>query len=438
MIGGRTDDVLCDLHLSVNGDLRLMSKSVLRSLCVAVTLALGTGSLVTAADRYVTVEGKQIIDGDGIPLRLRGTNLGHWLLPEGYMFKFKEVNSPHRIDLLLNELIGPEESARFWDAFLENYITEPDIQYLKSTGINHFRLPFHYRLLTHDDYLGRDYHGFEYLDRAIGWARDAGLYVILDMHAAPCGQTGDNIDDSFGYPFLFISPSCQDTFVEVWREIAEHYRDEPTVLGYGLLNEPIAHFFDADRPMLEESLLALYKRATAEIREVDLHHIVFIGGSVWNTNFEFLGEPFADQLVFEFHKYWVDVEQDQIQEYVDYRDRYDVPIYIGETGENTDDWVRDFRVLLDDNAIGWAFWPYKKMDNTRGFMNFPRPADYDLIIEYAASDRRSYERIRENRPDVTKVLAALEAFIENSRFENSFPNPGYIEALGLVAPPVDE
>ncbi len=159
--------------------------SAARGLWVAVSLALAIASLATAAERFATVQGQQILDGDGQPLRLRGTNLGHWLLPEGYMFKFKEVNSPHRIALLLNELVGPEASTRFWDAFLESYITEPDIHYLKSTGINHVRLPFHYRMLTHEDYLGRDYHGFEYLDRAIRWAKHAGLYVILDMHAAP-------------------------------------------------------------------------------------------------------------------------------------------------------------------------------------------------------------------------------------------------------------
>jgi hypothetical protein len=412
--------------------------SFTRLLFLAALIVTASTCLAAEPSGFVTTQGRNIVDADGNVLLLRGTNLGNWLLPEGYMFKFKDINSPHRIDLLLNELVGPEETRRFWDAFLENYITEPDIEYLESTGINHIRVPFHYRLLTDDDYLGRNFHGFEYLDRAVRWAKSAGLYVILDMHAAPCGQTGDNIDDSHGYPFLFVSPSCQDTFVEVWTEIARHYRDEPTILGYGLLNEPIAHFFDDGRPMLEEGLLALYKRTTAAIREVDPNHIVIIGGSVWNTNFDFLGEPFADNLVFEFHKYWMDVEQQEIQQYLDYRDTHEVPIYIGETGENTDDWVRDFRVLLEANDIGWAFWPYKKMDNPRGFMSFPRPEGYDLVIDYSTSDRSSYKTIRENRPDAKQVLEALEGFITNSRFENSVPNTGYIEALGLVAPAVGE
>lgn len=406
-----------------------------RSVLLAMALAPAVAGLATAAEGFVRVEGTRVVDGHGRPLSLRGTNLGHWLLPEGYMFKFENVNSPGRINLLFNELVGPEETARFWDDFLDSYITEPDISYLASTGINHIRLPFHYRMLTRDDYLGRDFHGFEYLDRAIRWAKGAGLWVILDMHAAPCGQTGDNIDDSYGYPFLFVSPSCQDTFVDVWRQIAGHYRDEPAVLGYGLMNEPIAHYFHEERSELEESLLALYRRTTAAIRDIDPHHIILIGGSVWNTNFAFLGEPFAGNLVFEFHKYWVDVEQEQIQDYIDYRTEHGVPIYVGETGENADEWIRDFRELLEDNDIGWAFWPYKKMDNTKGFVTFARPADYDLLIEYAASDRTSFEKIRENRPDPAKVRAALAAFVENSRFENNVPNTGYIEALGLVARP---
>ena len=84
-----------------------------------------------------------------------------------------------------------------------------------------------------------------------------------------------------------------------------------------------------------------------------------------------------------------------------------MPIYIGETGENTDEWVMDFRIMLDKNNVSWCFWPYKKMNNTRGIMNFNQPEDYYLITDYAASDRSTYAMVRENRPDIIKVQSAL-------------------------------
>lgn len=383
-------------------------------------------------ERFVSVKGTQIIDLNGEPILLKGTNLGNWLLPEGYMFKFKKVNSPHRINVLINEMIGPEEALLFWQNFMESYVTQDDINYLKTIGLNHIRLPFNYRMLTDDDYLGVNNHGFEYIDKTIAWAKSAGLYVLLDMHAAPCGQTGDNIDDSFGYPYLFTSESCQKKFIKVWEKIAHRYKDESTVLGYDFLNEPIAHYFAKDQEMLEQGLVKLYKDTTKAVRKIDNNHLIFIGGSIWNTNFKIFSKPFDDKLVYEFHKYWMDVEQKEVQEYVDFSNKHQVPIYVGETGENNDAWVESFRVLLEKNNINWAYWPYKKMNNTKGIMNYHQPENYDLIINYAESDRSSYKSIRENLPNRQKAKKILKDFIENSRFKNSYQNEGYIKALGFT------
>ena len=179
------------------------------------------------------------------------------------------------------------------------------------------------------------------------------------MHAAPGGQTGDNIDDSWGYPFLFESAESQELTVNIWRKIAARYRDEPTVIGYDLLNEPIAHYFDT--VSLNPKLEPLYRKIVAGIREVDRNHIIFLGGAQWDTNFKVFGPPFDDKLAYTFHKYWMDVNQQAIQEYLDFRDKYNVPVWMGESGENTDEWIGSFRTLLERNNVGWCFWPYKKL-----------------------------------------------------------------------------
>ena len=121
----------------------------------------------------------------------------------------------------------------------------------------------------------------------------------------------------------------------------------------------------------------------------------------------------------------------QIQEYLDFRDKYDVPIYMGESGENTDEWVDQFRTLLDDHGVHWCFWPYKKMENTRGVMNFNKPDGYDRIVDFAEGDRPTYGAIRASRPGRDTVLTALDQFLENSRYANCFANEGYVKALGM-------
>jgi aryl-phospho-beta-D-glucosidase BglC (GH1 family) len=271
--------------------------------------------------------------------------------------------------------------------------------------------------------------GFKYFDKVIEWCKKEELYVLFDMHCAPGGQTGDNIDDSYGYPYLFKSQSSQDLMTDIWISIAKKYANEPIVMGYDLVNEPIAHYFENELDTLNHSLFELYKRITTEIRKVDQNHMIFLNGSVWSTNFDVFETLIDENIVYEFHKYWFEVNQDAVQSYIDFGIKNNVPIYIGETGENSDEWVKDFRTLLEVNNIGWCFWPYKKMNNLSGIMNFKEPETYHLISDYAKSDRSSYAKIRENRPAADKIQLALNEFLINCKYENCFVNEGYAKAL---------
>jgi endoglucanase len=387
---------------------------------------------VTAAARskFVTTRGKEIVTPDGRPLVLKGIGIGNWLVPEGYMFKFKSANSPRLIQAVLNQLVGEDEARHFWKSYRETYITEDDIRFIKQSGFNSVRIPFDYRLFVNEDEPRKlEGVGYELLDRVVGWSRKEGLYVILDMHAAPGGQTGDNIDDSWGYPFLFESAESQDLTVRIWHKLAERYKDEPAVIGYDLLNEPIPHFFDAAyfNPKLEP----VYRKIVAGIREVDKNHIVFLGGAQWDTNFKVFGPPFDDKAVYTFHKYWMPVNQQAVEEYVAFRDKFNVPVWLGESGENTDEWVASFRGLLERNQIGWCFWPYKKMDAASCVASINTPPEWDSIITFADRPRTTFEEIRNNRPPKEKIEKALADYLTQTKFANCKINRGYLNALGM-------
>ena len=139
---------------------------------------------------FITSKGKEIVGADGKPFLIKGTNLGNWLVPEGYMFKFTIASSPRLIDETFKELAGPAATTRFWKQYLEVYITKEDIHYLKTTGLNSIRIPFNYRLFTNESYMGAtdSTRGFTYLDKVVRWCKEEGLYVLLDMHCAPGGQ----------------------------------------------------------------------------------------------------------------------------------------------------------------------------------------------------------------------------------------------------------
>lgn len=410
----------------------MQRKAVLTTMAVLAMVASGASALMPAPTRsaFVTTRGREIIGPDGQPLLLRGIGLGNWLLPEGYMFKFKTASSPRLIHTLINQLVGEDEARRFWTTYRNNYITAADIAFIKKSGFNSVRVPFNYRLfVSEEDPVRLEGPGYELLDRVVGWCRDAGLLVVLDMHAAPGGQTGDNIDDSWGFPFLYDSPESQDLTVRIWQKLAAKYRDEPTVAGYDLLNEPIAHYFDAES--LKGKLEPLYRKIVAGIREVDRNHIVFLGGARWNTDFTVFGPPFDDKVVYTFHKYWMDVKQEAIQEYVDFSRKHNVPVWMGESGENTDEWIASYRALLEQNGIGWCFWPYKKLDATSSVVSITMPSGWDEIVAFAERPRVLFQEVRETRPSKDTVANTLARYLRNIEFGNCRVNSSYLEALGI-------
>src|SRR5215213_448396 len=86
--------------------------------------------------KFVYTEGKNVMFPDGKPFIMRGTNLGNWLVPEGYMFRLKDVNSPRMINQAFTELIGPSAADSFWKTYLNSYVSAADIHYLKNIGMN--------------------------------------------------------------------------------------------------------------------------------------------------------------------------------------------------------------------------------------------------------------------------------------------------------------
>jgi len=397
-----------------------------------VPLAQGAGTAIAEGPKgFARVEGTQILGPDGMPILLRGINLGNWLVPEGYMFRFeKGPQSPRQIEELVRELVGPEQAQVFWKDYRETWIAREDIRYLRRIGLNSVRVPFNYRVLTPEDEPGvwlED--GFALLDRVVEWSREEGLLVVLDMHCAPGGQTGSNIDDSWGYPWLFEDATAQERTVAVWRRLAGRYRDEPALLGYDLLNEPIPHWPGLER--YDTALEPLYKKIVAAIREVDTNHVIFLGGARWNTNFSMLGPPFAPNLAYTFHKYWNETTDASLQPYLEFRDRHGVPMWLGESGENSDEWIAACVKLVESHGIGWAFWPYKKMDATSSIVSVSRPPYWDEVVAYAASRTFDFEANYKIRPPLEHSRAALRGLVENARFRNARVNPGYIRALGL-------
>src|SRR6266498_486017 len=155
-------------------------RQALCGLILLLNLAASTSS--NGQSRFVTTRGKDLVSAEGKPLLLKGINLGNWLLPEGYMFKFKAANSPRLIQTVINELVGEDEGRRFWKRYRETYVTREDIRFIKQAGFNSVRVPFNYRLFVSDAIPTKlEGEGYQHLDDVVAWCRQENLYVILDM-----------------------------------------------------------------------------------------------------------------------------------------------------------------------------------------------------------------------------------------------------------------
>jgi hypothetical protein len=394
-------------------------------------LVLSSATLFGQAKHgFVHAQREELVDGEGQPLLLRGINLGNWFEVEGYMFHFDGgPQSPREIEDLTKELLGPARAEEFWRQWRASYITQADLDRIKAMGFNSVRVPLHWKFFTSDDA-----EGFKLVDQLVGWAKKDGIYVILDMHCAPGGQTGSNIDDSWGYPWLYSSPEAQAETVAVWRRIAQHYRNEPTVLGYDLLNEPLPQWEKLQQ--FKRELVPVYGKIAEGIRAVDRNHVLILGGANWDTNFSVFTGAFDPNMIFTLHKYWTPTtDVSVIQPYLDFRHEHHMPIWLGESGENKDAWVEGFRKTLEANHVGWAFWTYKRMDATPCVVTFDQPAHWDEIMAFAklpVGTGNAEKRIAA-RPAQADVDAAFADLLGKIQFANERVNAGYVSALGMTA-----
>lgn len=328
------------------------------------------------AQGFLKAKGKDIVNEKGQNVLLRGIGLGGWMLQEGYMLGITaEGQQQHRIRQRIDSLIGPEATQEFYDTWLANHTTRGDIDSLRSWGFNSVRLPMHYNLFTlpvekepvagQNTWLTR---GFEMVDSLLAWCAANKIYLILDLHAAPGGQGNDlNISDRDpSLPSLWESEANRNKTIALWKKLAERYAGKQWIGAYDILNEPNYGFTDtADRNGLKETrnepLKKLLVDITKAIREVDHNHIIVIEGNGWGNNYNGMLPPWDDNMVLSFHKYWNKNDKASIQKIVDTREQYNVPVWLGETGENSNVWYAQAVQLLEENNIGWAWWPLKKL-----------------------------------------------------------------------------
>ena len=343
----------------------------------------------------LTCNGKDIVTESGDKIILKGVNIGSWMGYEQWMLKF-EPESTSASDLgavlaKLNERF-PDEGETIFRTFVTNYFRGEDLDYLKSLGYNCIRVPFGSRFLEDEGESGvTKPEGYALLDWVVTNCYRRHMYVLLDMHAVPGGQSPwDHNQQVVAAPNrLWSNPDLQDQTVALWQKIASRYAGNPAVAGYDLFNEP-----DPD-PYVERvnrnhcytnNILPMLRRLYDGIRAEDQDHLIFMMSNIGFTNMWFaldwLPSPAVegwDNIVYEFHYYenigvWQDYQDpsfnrqkyladELVRQVVRFSDQMNVPVYIGEFmpswDENFDYFMRQFNA----NGIHWAHWNFRDYGN---------------------------------------------------------------------------
>jgi hypothetical protein len=366
---------------------------------------------------YLKALGPYIVDSTGQPILLRGVGLGGWLVPEGYMLHIPGYGSPTDIEDKIKDLIGSANTAQFFQLYRANYVNRSDIQLIAQWGYNSIRLPFHYKVVYDPDLGAFRADGFALLDSLLAWCEASNLFVILDMHAAPGGQNKENHSDSDGIEArLWTNRANQVLTIKIWKEIAQRYANRQIVGGYDLLNEPVLPSGYSNAVLRD-----FYRELTDSIRTVDKNHIVFIEGNWYATDFALLTPPFVSNMVYSFHKYWSETSFGTISYLVSMRTSYQFPLWMGESGENSNPWFYEAVRLFEQQNIGWCWWTHKKIETITSSLSSPITPDYRVILNYWNGQG--------SRPSGSFAMTALFGMVGNLAVDKCEFHPDVLKAL---------
>ncbi len=396
---------------------------------------------------FLHAEGRKFVNGKGEEVILEGFGTGNWQNPEGFMCGSpiplhatiagyeQKVAKPlpwdrkRTMNQVLIDLAGEDYAHTFWPRWEKNHLGEGDIKAMSEIGLNSVRLVLNAASFLREE-PGMQWieEGFAYLDQIIDWCEQYKVYAILDLHAAPGGQSALACDAGYDTrPRMFYEKESWDRAVALWEKLARRYCKRWIVGGYELLNEPLSSPLDLDiLPRLGE----FYDTVIAKIRKFDKKHMFFLEGAFYSTDcslFDHEFDPGYHNWAITFHKYGFSPEKKDLYPYLEKSVEWDVPVWLGEGGAGRDENCV-FLNIAKDYGIGFNFWCWKSAlhDGQARIVGHKLPKNWDKVQGYilGGGDRPAYK-------EAAKIFDEL---LENLKFENCITNFDWIRQYRREAP----
>lgn len=230
---------------------------------------------ITDAD-FLRTENGGFVSDCGENISLRGVNLNDDLF---YFTKADLEPDARSYDVFaaLESRFGRYGARQLVRKYNEGFIAPSDLKYLRKLGANCVRIPLRYRYLYRKENCKGDI-DFERLDFIVEKCKKAGIYVILDLHSAPGFQNNSSACSGSDKSVLFESSKdgfeARNSVVRLWTQVAAHYKDEPAVAAYDLLNRPLHCVAEWENKL--DTLHKFYRRIYKAIRNVGDSHAVIM------------------------------------------------------------------------------------------------------------------------------------------------------------------
>lgn len=402
---------------------------------------------------FLHTKDTKIVNGDNQEIILEGYGVGNWVNPEGFMcgsFLPFMNNSPgdlfngkdgkrvfaqwgrferyRTITSTVRELCGEEYLKTFWPRWHANHLSEADIKAMADLDLNSVRLVLNAAtLLKEEPGIHFIEEGFAVLEQAIDWCEKYNIYAILDMHAAPGGQTGGIFDNSYdNMPRLWFDQESWDRTLILWEEIAKRFGDRWIVGGYDLLNEPLSVPVDKEAiPKLSK----FYDECIQVIRKHDTKHMFFLepaGFARYTITFDHDYDPGYHNWAIHLHRYGFKPEISELTPYLRKGQEYNVPVWIGEGGSSPEANAVFFNIA-QEYGIGFCLWCWKTAYREDGPKNVGHklPKDWDLIEEYIQGG---------SKPPYEKAIQIFDEYLDNMKFEKCIVDFGTINRSRRIVP----
>ena len=137
---------------------------------------------------FLHTRGRYVVDEQDRVVRLRGCNIGNWLLLEPWMICADHqagCGSEKEIWDIVSARFGKQAKLDLIKAHRTSFFTEDDVERIASMGLNCVRLPIWWRAIADPEYGG----DMAWVDRCVDWCGRHGIYVLQIIHGnGVCSQ----------------------------------------------------------------------------------------------------------------------------------------------------------------------------------------------------------------------------------------------------------